>query len=111
MEANYTFATMVCLVLVLHHGFESLKRTFITLMSKAVKQSKEAFICPQKSLKGAKTLYICQYGCEKQSKQVYILNHDITASFTLNSDPELPISDLALSVYGIRKHSHAHRHH
>jgi hypothetical protein len=31
-----------------------------------------------------------QYGCEKQSKVVYSLNHDITASFTLNSDPELP---------------------
>ncbi len=30
---------------------------------------------------------------------VYSLNHDITASFTHNSDPELPIYDLALVVY------------
>ncbi len=34
----------------------------------------------------------------KQSKVVYSLNHDIRASFTLWSDPELPISDLALPV-------------
>ena len=26
----------------------------------------------------------------KQSKVVYSLNHDITVSFTLDSDPELP---------------------
>jgi hypothetical protein len=58
MEAKYTFATMVCLVLVLHHGFESSKRTFITLLSSVVKQSKGALICPQTSQKGAKTLYI-----------------------------------------------------
>ncbi len=31
----------------------------------------------------------------KQSKVVYSLNHDIMASFTLDSDPELPKSDLA----------------
>ncbi len=42
-------------------------------------------------------MYI-QYECEKQSEVVYSFNHDITASFTLNSDPELPISDLALSA-------------
>ncbi len=42
-------------------------------------------------------MYI-QYDCEKQSKVVYSLNHDITASFTLNSDPELPISDLHLPL-------------
>jgi hypothetical protein len=35
MEANYTsFAAMVRLVLVLRHGFDSSKRTFITLLSK-----------------------------------------------------------------------------
>ena len=39
-----------------------------------------------------------KYGCEKQSKVVYSLNHDITASFTLDSDPELPKSDLASLV-------------
>ena len=33
---------------------------------------------------------------EKQSKVVDILNHDITASFTLDSDPKLPKSDLSL---------------
>jgi hypothetical protein len=58
MEAKYTFATMVCLVLVLRHGFESSKRTFITLLNLVVKQSKVALICPQTSWKGAKTLYI-----------------------------------------------------
>jgi hypothetical protein len=42
-------------------------------------------------------MYI-QYGCMKQSKVVYSLNHDITVSFTLNSDPEWPISDLASLV-------------
>jgi hypothetical protein len=31
----------------------------------------------------------------KQTKVVYSLSHDITASFTLNNDPELPIYDLA----------------
>ena len=39
-----------------------------------------------------------QYGCEKQSKVVYSLNHDITASFTLDSDPELPKADLSSLV-------------
>ncbi len=34
----------------------------------------------------------------KQTKVVYSLNHDIMASFTLDSDSELPISDLALLV-------------
>ncbi len=34
----------------------------------------------------------------KQSKVVYSLNHDIMASFALNSDPELPKSDLASLV-------------
>ena len=38
-----------------------------------------------------------KYGCEKQSKMVYSLNHDIAASFILDIDPEMPISDLALS--------------
>jgi hypothetical protein len=43
--------------------------------------------------------FICiQHGYMKQSKVVYSLNHVITASFTLNSDPELLISDLALLV-------------
>jgi hypothetical protein len=41
------------------------------------------------------TIYV-QYGCDNQSKVVYSLNHDITASFTLNSDPEFPKSDLLL---------------
>ena len=45
-------------MLVLPHGFDSLKRTFITLLSSAVKQSKGALKCPQTSLKGAKTLNI-----------------------------------------------------
>jgi hypothetical protein len=31
MEENYTFAAMVHLVLVLHHGFDSSRRKFITL--------------------------------------------------------------------------------
>jgi hypothetical protein len=35
-------------------------------------------------------LIYVQYGCEKQSKVVYSLNHDITASFILDSDPETP---------------------
>jgi len=48
---------------------------------------------------------------------VYSFNHDITASFTLNSAPELPISDLALSQCSnsnkvmVLVHSHAHGHH
>ncbi len=45
-------------MLVLHHGFDSSKRTFIALLSLAVKQSKGALICPQTLLKGAKTWYI-----------------------------------------------------
>jgi hypothetical protein len=45
-------------MLVLRHGFDSLKRTFITLLSSAVKLSQGALICPQTSLNGAKTLYI-----------------------------------------------------
>ncbi len=39
-----------------------------------------------------------QYGCVKQSKVVYSLNHDIMASFLLNSHQELPKSDPALAV-------------
>jgi hypothetical protein len=35
-------------------------------------------------------LIYVQYGCEKKSKVVYSLNHDITASFILDSDPETP---------------------
>ncbi len=36
----------------------------------------------------------------KQTKVVYRLNHNIMALFTLNSDPELPISNLlALLVW------------
>jgi hypothetical protein len=58
IEPNYTFATMVRLVMVLHHGFDSSKRTFITLLSSAVKQSKGALICPQTSFKGATTLHM-----------------------------------------------------
>jgi hypothetical protein len=98
MEAKYTFATMVYLVLVLHHGFERLKITFITLLSSVVKQSKGALMCPWTSL--LKHFIYIQYGCAKQSKVVYIysLNNDITASFTLDSYPELTISDLALLV-------------
>ncbi len=44
-------------MLVLHCGFDSSKRTFITLLSSAVKKSKAALICPQTSLKAAKTLH------------------------------------------------------
>ncbi len=39
-----------------------------------------------------------QYGCEKLSKVVYRLNHDIMASFPINSHPELPKSDKSLVV-------------
>ncbi len=39
-----------------------------------------------------------QYGCGKQSKVVYTLNHDIMASFPLDSHPELPKSDPASAV-------------
>jgi hypothetical protein len=42
-----------------------------------------------------------QYGCEKQSKVVYSLNHDITALFTLDSDPELPKLKLGGGMVGI----------
>jgi hypothetical protein len=35
------------------------------------------------------------YGYEKQSKVVYTLNHDIMASFLLDSHKELPKSDPA----------------
>jgi hypothetical protein len=42
--------------------------------------------------------FLVQYGCGKQSKVVYNLNHDIMALFSLNSHPELPKSDPALSV-------------
>ena len=38
------------------------------------------------------------YGCGKQSKVVYSLNHDIMASFPLDSHPELPKSDPASAV-------------
>ena len=55
------------------------------------------FICPCTSLKSVEHLIYVQYGCKKQSKMVYSLNHDITASFILYSDPEMPKSDLALS--------------
>jgi hypothetical protein len=49
---------------------------------------------------------------EKQSKVVYILNHGITASFTLDIDPEMPISELALSPCNrVMVHSYAHGHH
>jgi len=43
-------------------------------------------------------IYYVQYGCEKQSQVVYNLNHDIMTSIPLDSDSELPTSDLALSV-------------
>jgi len=33
------------------------------------------------------------YGCGNQSQMDYSLNHDIRASFPLNSHPELPKSD------------------
>jgi len=38
------------------------------------------------------------YGFEKQSKVVISLNHDIMASFPLDSHPELPKSDPASAV-------------
>ncbi len=38
------------------------------------------------------------YGCEKQSKVVISLDHDIMASFPLDSHPELPKSDPASAV-------------
>jgi len=38
------------------------------------------------------------YGYEKQSKVVISLNHDIMASFPLDSHPELPKSDPASAV-------------
>ncbi len=58
-------------------------------------------MCSQTSLKGAKTFFHVQFGCEKQPKVVYSVNHDIIiiASFTLDSDLELPKSDLASLVY------------
>jgi len=49
-------------------------------------------------MKGLKHFIYVQYGCEKQSKVIYSLNHDIMASFTLDSDPELPKSGLASLV-------------
>ncbi len=53
-----------------------------------------------------------QYRCEKQSKVVISLNHDITASFTLDSDPEMPLTDLALSQCNrVMVHSYTHGHH
>jgi hypothetical protein len=48
--------------------------------------------------KGLKYFIYVKYQCEKESKVVYSLNHDSMASFTLDSDPELPISDIALLV-------------
>jgi hypothetical protein len=38
------------------------------------------------------------YGFEKQSKVVISLNHDIMASFPIDSHPELPKSDPASAV-------------
>jgi hypothetical protein len=40
-----------------------------------------------------------QYGCEKQSKVVYSLNHNIMASFLLDSHPELLKTDPTSAVY------------
>ncbi len=45
-----------------------------------------------------KLIIYVQYECEKQSKGVYRLNHNIMASFPLNSLPELPKSDSASVV-------------
>jgi hypothetical protein len=97
MEAKYKFASMVHLVLLLHHSFDRSKRTFITLLILAVKQSKCAFICPQTSLECAITLHVYPIWMWEAIKRVYSLNHDIMASFKLDSDPELPISDPTLS--------------
>jgi hypothetical protein len=56
-------------------------------------------------MKGAKHFTYVQYGCEMESKVVYILNHDIMASFALNSDPELPKSD---SLVGVTEYESTH---
>ncbi len=40
-----------------------------------------------------------QCGCDKQSKVVYSLNHDITTSFPLKGDPEVPQSDPVMSLW------------
>ena len=48
-------------------------------------------------LKHCKNTWYMSNRCEKWSKVVYNLNHDIAASFTLDSDPEMPQSDLFLS--------------
>jgi hypothetical protein len=39
------------------------------------------------------------YGCGEQSAIIYSLNHNIMASFPLDSNQELPKSDPALAVY------------
>ena len=49
-----------------------------------------------------------QYGCGEQSAGVYSLNHDIMASFLLDSHQDLPKSDLASTVYGVRVHLYAY---
>ncbi len=59
----------------------------------ALKWWKGALICLHTSLKGAKTLYICPMWMWEVSKVVYSLNHNIIASFPLNSYPELQKSD------------------
>ena len=63
-----------------------------------VEQSKDALICPWTSLKGAKTLNICPIQMWEALKVVYSLNHVMTASFPLDSDPDLLNSDQALLV-------------
>jgi hypothetical protein len=57
-----------------------------------------ALICLRISLKGANTFIYINYGCRKQSKVVYSLNHDIMASFPLNSHQEFPKFDPALPL-------------
>jgi hypothetical protein len=37
----------------------------------------------------------------KQSKVVYSLHHDITVSFTFNSDPELPKLGVGMGMVGV----------
>ena len=49
-------------------------------------------------MKGKKTLHIRPVLCVKQSKVVYGLNHDIMASFPLDSHQQLQKYDPALAV-------------
>ncbi len=81
-----------------HHFHSTVTQNYQNLTQ--LQQSNGVFVhsCLHTSLKGEKHFVYVQCGCVKQSKVDYRLNHDIMASFPLDSHPELLKTNQASAV-------------